>query len=128
MSVKAATVSQQQKIAAKVNESVLYNISYPKLEVYWYFGTYIYRNGELNQSLLSSNGTFYGTNEFLLLVNISTYQEDEAGEYFIIAYTDSFKLLVNGCPPDSFYFVRYYLWIFGLIQYAATLQILTAGK
>ena len=86
-----------------------------------YFGTVIYQNGYLNQSLLSSTGAFYGTNELHLLVNISTYQADEAGEYFVIGY-------VSGCPLDLYYFVRYHLNIFEIIWHAASLQILTAGK
>ena len=94
-----------------------------------YFGTVIYQNGYLNQSLLSSNGTFYGTNELHLLVNISTYQADEAGEYFVIGYADSLLLdHVSGCPKELYFFVRYHLNIFEIIWHAASLQILTAGK
>ena len=120
---------QEQNIVAKINESLLYNKSYGKMELDFYLETFIYQNGYLNQFLLSSNGTFYGTNEFHLLVNISVYQEDEAGEYFVIGYADSRSLrYVSGCPPRLDRFVRYELYVFQTIWYAASLQILTAGK
>ena len=95
---------------AKINESLLYYRSYGKTKNDFYFESYIYHNGYLNQSLLSSNGIFYGTDEFHLLINISTYQGDEAGEYFVIVYTDS---------P---------LLIFSSIWHVETLQIHTTGK
>ena len=123
-----AIISQEHKIVAKVNDSLLYSVSYLKKESGLNPVTRIFQNGLENQALLSSTGIFYGTNEFHLFVNISTYQEDETGEYYVIGYTSTFKLLFNGCPQSSSYFVRYYLWIFWLIRYVATLQILTAGK
>ena len=121
-------ISQEHKIVAKVNDSLLYSVSCGKKESGSNPVTHIFQNGLLNQALLSSTGIFYGTNEFHLLVNISSYQEDETGEYFVIGYTDTFKLLLDACPSSSYYFVRYNLRIFELIQCAATLQILTAGK
>ena len=123
-----AIISQEHKIVAKVNDSLLYSVSYGKKQSGLSPVTHIFQNGHLNQTLLSSTGIFYGTNEFNLFVNISTYQEDETGEYFVIEYTNTFQLLVNGCTTSSFYFVHNYLETFELIQYAAALQILTAGK
>lgn len=129
LSVNAATnYLQEEKIVAKINESLQYKKSYGKMEIDDYVGTSIYRNGHLNQSLLSTNRPFYGTNELCLLVNIPTYQ-DEAGEYSVIGYADSRSLRrVSGCPPYLDDFVRFDFRIFDIIWHAASLQILTAGK
>ena len=60
---------------------------------------YAYQNGYPNQSLLWSNETFYGTNQFCLLVNSPTYQGNEDGEYFVIVYKYPLYLLIEyGCP------------------------------
>ena len=94
----------------------------------FYLGSYIYQNGYLNQSLLSSNGIFYGTNEFHLLLNISTYQGDEAGEYFVIVYTDSHALIFEYGCSTYFHFIGFSLWLFSLIWQVETLQIHTTSK
>ena len=115
---------------AKINESLLlYNRSYEKIENDFYFLTTIYHNGHLNQFLTRSNGIFQETNEFHLVVNISTYQEDKAGEYFIISYSNIYILhLSYGCPVTFDDLVHYYSSLYGIILDVETLQILTAGK
>ena len=126
--VNSAPFSQEQNILARINETLLYNQSYGKVESGNYLGTFIYQNGYLNQSLLSSNGAFYGTDEFRLLVNISTYQEDEAGEYFVIVYSNIFALNnIEFCPP-YLEFLIFYLPISEIIWHLKALQIQTAGK
>ena len=123
-----AIISQEHKILAKVNDSLLYSVPYLKKESKLDTVTHIFQNGHLKKALLSSTGIFYGTNEFHLLVNISSYQENETGEYFAIGYINTLQLYYDGCPQSSSTFLKNYLWISVLIRYAATLQILTAGK
>ena len=129
LSVNAPTISQESKIVAKINESLLYNRSYGKMEVDLYFGIawYIYQNGYLNQSLLSSNGAFYGTNNFHLFINIETYQEDEAGEYFVTGYIAVFTFYFF-CPSKYFSFLVSHLSIVNTIWHVETLQIQTSGE
>ena len=128
--VNAATLSQENKIVAKINDSLLYSSSYGKTELDNYFWTQIHQNGYLNQSLLSSSGTFFGTNDFHLFINISTYQEHEAGEYFVIVYTDIFALYYTHACPAFIYldFVDYYLSIIDIVWQVEILQIQTSGK
>ena len=129
LTVNAAAISQENKIVAKINDSLLYNSSYGKMELDRTFA-YIYQNGYLNQSLLSSSGTFFGTNDFRLFLNISTYQEHEAGEYFIIVYTNTFTLYFTyACPEfDYFDFLNNDLSIYNIVWQVETLQIQTSGK
>ena len=68
-----AIISQEHKIVAKVNDSLLYSVSYLKKGSGLNPITHIFQNGLENQALLSSSGIFYGTNEFHLIVNISNY-------------------------------------------------------
>ena len=130
LSVNAATVPEKHKITAKTNKSLLYNRNYRKLGRVPLHETYIFRNGYLNQSLLAPNGTFYGTNEFRLLVNISAYEGYETGEYFVITYVDSFSLLyaLRCSSPLPFVFVGSYSAISSLIWYVQMLEIHTTGK
>ena len=130
LSVNAATISQEHKIVAKINESLLvYNRSFGKMENDFYFLTTIYHNGHLNQFLVHSNGIVPETNEFHLVLNISTYQEDEAGEYSIISYSNILTLQLSyGCPVIFDHLVYYYSSLYRIILDVGTLQILTAGK
>ena len=111
---------------AKINESLVYSKSYDKTGSCPYSEIHIYQNGYLNQSLLSSNGTFNGTNEFRVLVNISTYQEDEAGEYFVIVYAHP-CVYARGCW-SYFRFIDLYLSDYLPIRHVETLQIHTTGN
>ena len=88
---------------------------------------YIYQNGYLNQSLLSTNGTFYGTNEYRLLVNASTYQGEQAGEYYVITYSDLFILFDYGCWSYLDIVVSH-VSFYSLIWHLETLQIQTTGN
>ena len=85
-----------------------------------YIGIAIYKNGYLNLSLISSKGIFYGTNGFHLLVNISSYQGDEAGEYFVITYILNFQ--IYECHPYFFSSSGF------LLSHVEMLQIQTTGK
>ena len=129
LSVNAATISQEHKIVAKINDSLLYNRPYAKMVTDIYFKTVIHQNGYSNQSLLSSNRTFSGTNEFHLVANISSYQEHEAGEYFVISYSNTYALyFAYGCPVSFDDLMQYFSSYYGIIGHIGTLQILTAGK
>ena len=129
LSINAATISQEHKIVAKINESLRYNRSYAKIETDLNLLTVIYQNGYLNHSLLSSNGIFNETNEFQLVVTISSYQEHEAGEYFVISYGYIHDLFVGyDCPVSWYDWFLYFPSYFGIIRHIGTLQILTAGK
>ena len=128
LSANAATFSQENKILAKINESLLYNKNFTQTESHIRYSTYIYINGYLNQSLLSSIGSFQGTNELRLFVNISTYEGDEAGDYFVIVYADKFNLFFF-----SVCFAHYPHLISDIlaqptIWYVQTLQVLTTGN
>ena len=128
LSVSAATISQEHNIMAKINESLLYKRFYGNMDSLFYFEIYTYQNGYPNQSLLSVNGTFYETNEVYLIVNISCYQGDEAGEYFIIVYTLPHILFFDyGC--DEYYeFVVIYLSLFSPIWQVQKVQMHTTGN
>ena len=93
-----------------------------------YFEPYMYQNGYLNLSLLSSNGIFYGTNEFRLLVNISNYHEDDAGEYFVIVYTYPHILISDYECHKYFEFVIVDLSVGLPVWRVDTLQIHTTGN
>ena len=124
--MNAATIAQGHNLIAKVNESLVYSKSYGKMELFSNNEIYTYQNGYPNQPLLLSNGTLYGTNEFYLLVNISTYQGNEAGEYFVIVYTNLFTLLTEYGCSHYFYFV--FSLRSSIVWNVETLQIQTTGN
>ena len=126
MSVNAAIISQEHKLFAKINESLLYKRNYAKTESNYSYSTYIYHDSYLNQSLLTSNGSFHGTNELRLLVNISTHEGNEAGDYFVIVYADTLNQAF-GCLAQS-RFVSFNILVQPTIWYVQTLQIFTTGK
>ena len=124
----AASSAKEHSIVAKINESLVHSISYGKVETDIYHEIAIYQNGSLNPSLLSSNGVFYGTNEFHLLVNIFTYQAQEAGEYIAVTYADpSERFSDNGCW-SYFSFVDAHVAFIHMIWHVETLQIHTTGN
>ena len=135
ISLKAATLPNEQKIVAKVTESLLYYKAYERLESskFPFVGpkipVHVFYNGYSNQSLLSSDGVFYGTEEFQLSLKISNYQKEEAGEYRRVVYTDSgvISLHFNDC---NYYYVlvQYDLRIPNIILFTETLHIYTAGE
>ena len=131
ISVKAATLPNEQNIFAKVNASLSYYKAYEKLESsnFQFDGPYIFHNGYSNQSLLSSDETFYGTNEFQLSLKISNYQGEQAGEYSVVVYTNSRYALdtFDDCYDyDSF--AAEYLRVRNVIWYTEVLHIYTAGE
>ena len=128
LSANGTTFSQEKKILAKINESLLYNENFKQTESYICYSTYIYVNGYSNQSLLSSVGSFHGTNELRLFVNISTYEGDEAGDYFVIVYADTFDQFILAVCSLHFYILASYTLAHSTIWYVQTLQILTTGN
>ena len=128
LSANAATFSQENKILAKINGSLLYSRKLKETGSFIFYSVYIYQNGYLNQSLLSSKGSFHGTNERDLFVNISTYEGDEAGDYFVIVYAYTFiQYILTDCIAH-FRFVSSYTLVQSTIWYVETLQILTTGN
>ena len=128
LSANAATFSQENNILAKINRSLLYNRKLKATADFILYSVYIYQNGYLNQSLLSSKGSFHGTNELRLFVNISTYEGDEAGDYFVIVYADTFNQYILAVCMAHFRFVGSYTLAQSKIWYVGTLQILTTGN
>ena len=131
ISVKASTLPKEENIFAKVNESLSYHKTYKELESDGYLPSdiYIFHNGSSSQSLLSTDRAFYGTNEVQLSLEISNYQQEEAGEYSIVVYADSNDIL------DDYYDCNKYDRLFSrdlkiddAILYTETLHIYTAGK
>ena len=131
ISVKAATLPNEQKIVAKVNESLSYYKAYEKLENsnFRFAGPYIFHNGYPNQSLLSSDGTFNGTNKFQLSLNILNYQREEAGDYSMVVYAHSRFALYNFDDCKNYgSSVQHVLRVRVAIWYIEALHIYTAGK
>ena len=131
LSVNPAADLQDHKIVVKINESLLYNRSFGKMERDLFFRTrmVVYQNGYLNESLHSFSGAFYGTNEFHLIANISSYRAYQAGEYVVIVHTNALLvLLFNECPLDIVLSLLDYLSTSRIILLVETLQLQTAGK
>ena len=129
LSINAATISQEDEIVAKINESLLYNKSDSKMQTDLNLQTFIYQNGHPNQSLLSSNGIFYGTNGFQLVVTTPSYQEHEAGEYFVISYSEIPAVSFGyGCSLSWSILLYFFPSPYEIIRHVGTLEIITAGK
>ena len=128
LSVTAATISQGHNTVASINESFIYNISYEKMETYIYFFAYIYQNGYLNQLLFLFNEIISGMDEFHISVNISTYQEDEAGEYFVIVYVLPLSLVDDTECGAYIAFLSFNFSVVLPVGLVEILQIHTAGN